>query len=823
MASGRIKGITIEIEGKTDKLNNSLKGIDSQLNKTQRSLRDVDKLLKLNPRNTELLRQKQKQLQASIEQTKTRLNKLREAQSHVDEGTAEWDALQREIIETDQKLKALEKEYKRFGSVSAQQIAATGEKLKTAGEKMSAVGQGLTTKVTVPLVAAGALSAKTFAEVDKTMQLAYKTMGTTADEADLLSNAMKSAAANSTFGMNDAATATLNFARAGLNAKEAAAVLAPAMNLAAGEGGELDTVSAGLVATINGFGDTFDNAALYADTFANACNNSALDIDTLADSMKIAAPVFKTAGYTVKDASLYLGVMANAGIDANEGANALKTGISRLVSPTKQAAAEMDKLGISVTNQDGSMKDTITIQKELHDSFAGLTESEQIAAASAIFGKNQMSKWLALINTAPGDVEQLSNALGKEGTTAEMAEAMMTGFGGSIEKLKSSVNVAASSLGEALAPTILKVAKGIQSAVDWFNSLDKSQQQLIAKIGVLVATVGPLLLVGGKLLTGIGMFMTYAPQIVSFGGLIAKGFTVVKAAIAGLSFNPVVLGIGAAIAAGVLIYKNWDKIKAKAAELKQAVSKRWNELKTNTAARWNAMKTSMTNTAQNAKTAVTQKWTELKANSAARWEAIRSAVVKKAEGMASGTKQKINAMKTTAANAWSSMKTKATASFEAIKNTIKKKIDGAKDAVKGAVNKIKGMFPFNIGNIIKFKTPSIDLLSGEKTFLGKTIKYPKGFKVTWHRRAYDQPIEFTRPTVVPNLAGGNGFGDGPGSEIVYGRRKLARDVAAVSSQLGNKVININVYANERASAREIAQEVKRELIKDEYKERKAWA
>ena len=822
MASGRIKGITIEIEGKTDKLNNSLKGIDSQLNKTQRSLRDVDKLLKLNPRNTELLRQKQKQLQTSIEQTKTRLNKLREAQSHVDEGTAEWDALQREIIETDQKLKALEKEYKRFGSVSAQQIAATGEKLKTAGEKMSAVGQGLTTKVTVPLVAAGALSAKTFAEVDKTMQLAYKTMGTTADEADLLSNAMKSAAANSTFGMNDAATATLNFARAGLNAKEAAAVLAPAMNLAAGEGGELDTVSAGLVATINGFGDTFDNAALYADTFANACNNSALDIDTLADSMKIAAPVFKTAGYTVRDASLYLGVMANAGIDANEGANALKTGISRLVSPTKQAAAEMDKLGISVTNKDGSMKDTITIQKELHDSFAGLTESEQIAAASAIFGKNQMSKWLALINTAPGDVEQLSNALGKEGTTAEMAEAMMTGFGGSIEKLKSSVNVAASSLGEALAPTILEVANGIQSAVDWFNSLDKSQQQLIAKIGVLVATVGPLLLVGGKLLTGIGMFMTYAPQIVSFGGLIAKGFTVVKAAIAGLSFNPVVLGIGAAIAAGVLIYKNWDKIKAKAGELKQAVSKRWNELKTNTAARWNAMKTSMTNTAQNAKTAVTQKWTELKANSAARWEAIRSAVVKKAEGMASGTKQKINAMKTTAANAWSSMKTKAAASFEAMKNTIKKKIDAAKDAVKGAVNKIKGLFPFNVGNIIKFKTPSIDILSGEKTFLGKTIKYPKGFKVSWHRKAYDQPIEFTRPTVVPNLTG-NGFGDGPGSEIVYGRKKLARDVAAVSSQLGNKVININVYANERASAREIAREVKRELINEEYKERKAWA
>ena len=156
MASGRIKGITIEIEGKTDKLNNALKGIDGQLNKTQRSLKDVDKLLKLNPGNTELLKQKQKQLADSIKQTKTRLDQLKEAQSHVDEGTAEWDALQREIIDTEGKLKSLEKEYQKFGSVGAQQVAAVGEKMKTVGGKMSEIGQDLTTKVTLPLAAADA-------------------------------------------------------------------------------------------------------------------------------------------------------------------------------------------------------------------------------------------------------------------------------------------------------------------------------------------------------------------------------------------------------------------------------------------------------------------------------------------------------------------------------------------------------------------------------------------------------------------------------------------------------------------------------------------
>ena len=86
----------------------------------------------------------------------------------------------------------------------------------------------------------------------------------------------------------------------------------------------------------------------------------------------------------------------------------------------------MDELGILVTNADGTMKDTITIQKELNETFSQLSESEQIAAASAIFGKNQMAPWLALINTAPIDVESLSSSINNcAGTTDEMAKAMM--------------------------------------------------------------------------------------------------------------------------------------------------------------------------------------------------------------------------------------------------------------------------------------------------------------------------------------------------------------------------------------------------------------
>ena len=504
MASKRIQGITIEIGAKTGPLISALKNVDTQLRTTKDNLKDIDKLLKFNPGNTELLSQKQRNLQTAIKSTSARLEELKKAQYEA-MTPEQYDALQREIIETENKLKSLKKQYKDFGSVGKQQIKAVAEKMKEVGKKISAVGDQLTQKVTMPLVAVATAGVASFAEVDKTMQLTNKTMGNTEEEAQHLNKAMKDAAANSTFGMKDAATATLNFARAGLDAKQAAAALAPAMNLAAGEGGNLDTVSGGLVATINGFHGSFEDAEHYADVFAAACNNSALDVDSLSSAMSVAAPIFSAAGYSVNDAALYMGVMANNGIEANKAANSLKTGLARLVSPTEEGYEAMKQLGIEVTNADGSMKDSTTIQKELHEAFSKLSESEQLAAGSAIFGKNQMAPWLALINTAPEDVGALNESLETcAGTTDEMAEAMMSGFGGSLEKLKSSIDVLVTSIGEALVPHIQPVITFMQDLVDKFNALTPAQQETIVKIIGIIAALGPALSIGGRLITGIG-------------------------------------------------------------------------------------------------------------------------------------------------------------------------------------------------------------------------------------------------------------------------------------------------------------------------------
>lgn len=182
----RIKGITIEIGGDTTKLQTALKQVNSASKSTASALRDVNNLLKFNPGNTELLRQKQQLLGNQIKNTKEKLDELKRAQKQmdaagVDKTSEQYMALQREIIDTEGYLKNLEKEMKQFGSVGAQQIAAVGEKMKALGSQVSQVGQTLTTKVTLPIVAAFTVAAKEASDLEENMNKLDVAFGDSAD------------------------------------------------------------------------------------------------------------------------------------------------------------------------------------------------------------------------------------------------------------------------------------------------------------------------------------------------------------------------------------------------------------------------------------------------------------------------------------------------------------------------------------------------------------------------------------------------------------------------------------------------------------------
>ena len=182
--AGRIAGITIEIGGDTTKLQSALKGVDRTLKTTQANLKDINKLLKLDPKNTELLRQKQKNLQTAIKATKDRLKELKDAQSQVEEGSAEWDALQREIIATEQELKKLEAEYKSFGSVAKQKVLAVGQQMQDLGKKIEAAGRKFSpiSKAAAGLVTGmGAMGVKAVTAADDLNALAKQSGFSTAE------------------------------------------------------------------------------------------------------------------------------------------------------------------------------------------------------------------------------------------------------------------------------------------------------------------------------------------------------------------------------------------------------------------------------------------------------------------------------------------------------------------------------------------------------------------------------------------------------------------------------------------------------------------
>ena len=573
MAGSRIKGITIELDGDTTKLTAALKQVDSQVRSTQSKLKDVNQLLKADPGNKDLLSQKYKYLGTEVDATKEKLKTLKEAEKQaLDSGnvnTEQYDALQREIEETEQKLKSLTKEYQNFGSVSSQQIAAAGEKVSAVGEKIGSAGTKMSAAVTAPVVAGAAAAVNAYGDVDKEFNLVKQTMGDTANTAEDFDGLWKQigdSAKASVYGMSDATEATLNFARQGFTAKQATDMLTPAMSLAAGTGTDLSEVTSGLGNSMKMFGADSQEAADYADVLAKAQAQANTTTSELFDAISVAGPICKTVGWNVKDLATLTDVFGNAGISGSEGANALKTGLARLAAPASTGAKSMDALGLStgktyaIFDANGSLKSMPEVIRNLNAAFQGLSQQEQLEAASNIFGKNQMSKWLTLIQSSPEEVESLRTALdGVAGSADNMSNALMSGTGGTIEQLKSTFDVLSVTVGQLVAPAFQKVMESAIGLMNAVMEMDPKTQKLILILAGIAAAAGPVLVVIGKMAAGIGAVMKLAPAIVSGVGLVKGAVTGLFALMAANPIMLVIAGIAALVSGFVLL---WNKSEA---------------------------------------------------------------------------------------------------------------------------------------------------------------------------------------------------------------------------------------------------------------------
>ena len=633
--AGRISGITIEIGGDTTKLQTALKGVDNQIRTTQNTLRDVNKLLKFDPSNTELLTQKQKNLEKAIEQTKNRLQQLKDAQKSVQEGSEEWDALQREIIATEQNLQRLEQEYRNFGSVAAQQIAAAGEKMKDFGNKVTEAGEKLK-----PLSAA----------------------------------------------------------------------------------------AAGLIAGMVGLGV---NSAKTADELNTLSKQTGLSTDSL-------------------QKMTYASDLVDVSLDTIVGA------VTRMKKNMAGSGEAFDKLGVSVTTTSGQMR---SVESVFYDVIAALSrvpnETERDQIAMEIFGRTA--------DQLAGIIDDGGAALRKYGDEAERLGLVMSGetldalnkTNDAVDKSKAQLKAAALELGAtiatALAPFIEKLAAFVEKLVGWLQRLTPEQARTVIMIAAIVAAIAPLLIIGGKLITGIGMLMTFAPMLVA-------------------AFTPVtlvVLAIGAAIVAliadGIWLANHWEELKMLARET-------WDNIKNTFAAARDNIVTSIQEFGAAARDYFAQTWDNIKTKAITGWEQIKKSVADK---------------------------------VGALKDAVRERLDAVAEVVQNAVQRFKSLFNF------EWRLPHIALphfwISGNFSLNPPSVP---SFGVNWYKKAYDTPILFTSPTILQTPQGLKGFGDGNGGEVVLGMNKLRELVAGAGDD-----ITINVYANDGMDVNQLADAIQDRLVR----------
>ena len=605
MAGSRIKGITVEIDGNVTGLEKALKSVNTTIKTTQSQLKDVERLLKLDPSHTELLSQKQALLKEKIGATKEKLDALKQAQEQAkqqmesgDLGKDKYDALQREIIETEQELQKLAREAAE-ANTALNKIDSVGKTLENVGGKMTSVGSTLTRTVTAPIVALGTAAVKTTADFDASMSKVAAVSGATGKDFDSLREKAREMGAKTKFSASEAADAMNYMAMAGWKTGDMLEGIEGIMNLAAASGEDLATTSDIVTDALTAFGLSASDSGHFADVLAAASSNANTNVSMLGESFKYAAPVAGALGISAEDTSIALGLMANAGIKASQSGTALRTGLTNLAKPTKQMQTYMDKYNISlVENKDGSINLRETMVS-LREKMGSLSESEQAAAASAIFGKNSMAGWLAIINASDEDFEKLTSAIdGCDGAAEEMATTMQDNLAGQITILKSALQELAIQIGDALMPTIRNIVSKIQEFVIKLQNMDEGTRNTIIKIAAFAAAIGPVLLVVGKLTTGVGQalqaissmgkgiltFVNEAKLGVGAGGKLASAI----AAIGPVGWA-IIAVVALLTAAFVHLWKNneefrdkvtgiWESVKAKFSEMAGKITDAINSL-----------------------------------------------------------------------------------------------------------------------------------------------------------------------------------------------------------------------------------------------------
>lgn len=700
MAANRIKGIMVEIGGDTTKLQTALKGVNTEIRNTQSQLKDVEKLLKLDPGNTELMAQKHRLLGDAVRETKEKLETLKTAAEQANTALAngeisqsQYDALQREIIETENSLRNLERQAGQ-SAVALQKIAATGEKLKTVGSAIEGVGQKLM-PVTAAVGGLGAAAVKVASDFDSAMSQVAAVSGATGKDLEALRDKAREMGSKTKFSASEAAEAMNYMAMAGWKTGDMLSGIEGIMNLAAASGEDLATTSDIVTDALTALGLSAEDSGHFADILAAASSNANTNVSMMGETFKYCAPVAGALGFSAEDTAEAIGLMANAGIKSSQAGTAMRSMMTNLTGEVKFVGDAFGELTIQTTNTDGSMRSLGDILADCRAAFAQMSESEKAANAEALVGKNAMSGFLAVMNAAPGDIEKLNSAINNcDGTAEKMAATMQDNLAGQLTILKSQLEELAISIGEILMPYIRQIVGWIQGLVDWLNGLDEGTKKIIVTVALVAAALGPVLIVIGKVFGAIGTIMTVVPQIAGaissvIGFVSGTVIPAISAVVAAIGWVP--LAIAAVVAILVVLYNKCEWFR-------EAVNAIWTQIKEFFVSAWEVICSFFTETIPNAWNSLVSFFQGIPAWWSGLWQSVGDFFSNIWTNMMSnpvltGIVDMIRSLwenlSTTLQGIWNGIKTAASGAWELIKNVVLGPVLLLIDLVTGNFTKLK--------------------------------------------------------------------------------------------------------------------------------------
>lgn len=749
MAANRIKGITIQIDGDVTGLNKALESTNKSLRNTQTALRDVNKLLKLDPKNTELLKQKQELLQKAVTDTKEKLDKEKEALRQLKEADQtpevkeQQDALQREIIETEQKLKSAEDELKNFGSVGKQQMKAVSDEVKAVGGHIKDFGANVTKYVTTAIVGIGTASIAAFREVDKGYDNIIKKTGATGEALESMKDSLNNIVTTIPTDFETAGNAIGEVnTRFGLTGEELEQLSGQFIKFSKLNDTDITDSIDKVQKALAAYGlEGAAEAEAYLDRLNKTGQDTGISVDKLADGIINNATAFQEMGLGIDHATIFMGQLEKSGANVDTVLGGLKKALKKATEEGKPLSDALAELQWAVDNSDTSL--------------------EALNAAYELFGRNGADVARELQNGAI-DFTNLAGAIDDVGGSVNETFANTQDPIDEFTKALNGAKLVGYDLGATLLttlqPVLEKVSEIMKTLKEKWDQLDPSTQDMIVKAALIAAAIGPILMMVGTLVTVIG-------ALISPIGL-------------------VVLAIGAAIAAGVLLYENWDKVKEAAKAFKD-----------NLINDFNLFKDGFINIFTSIKDFFTETWDNIKQKTTEAWDNIKSKVEENGGGIKGIIKTAVEGYQELWENCFTKLDELTGGKLTDIYNWFNDKFTAIKDFVSGIVEDLKGIFDFE-WSLPNLKLPHI---SWDWTDVGGLLSIPT-FSVDWYKKAYETPYLFTTPTIM----NGRGFGDGGGSgEIVYGRDQLMQDIAAAS--MGETVIN--VYATPGMNVNELADKV----------------